>query len=1698
MSRGNPLAGTARSLGKLLRAELPRFHQYLIANQATANQMKTKDWTWNPVVHPWVFCAFDKTLTAVWHGRKPAPNLPKDQPLLRYRWKDMIPEGLPADPRFHLAGMAQEDIGSVARHALSIRSYRNFEVNSMLGFEFPVMPGSSSSDDQTTSTVVLDSICLRVISATDAQKSIKKFILCVAETRGDPTKNSNVRTESDALIRWLEDLDLSLHLWTNQMLDLAYWMQTDLSVRNSGYVDSYEVDKAANFLLRPDGRRHGWYHGDMPDLTPYLAVSNAFHDREFSAKGGGGGGGGGGSNRTTTANSAADATTKKKASAPKNQSSSSSSASSPSSGPFRGSRALSVLVHVAIRKSLPQRCKGRSLKNMCQRYAVEDPPAGLALMDAVACLYMGGTPGCLHRPRFAVRARIRAQTLIFRGATVTETEAWMQDNAKVLQLAFTEYYLYAVRWDLAFQAVVCDVQLHMEFTRKTRESGDELRAILDTLMTCHDMDQPGAKGRFAGVPQPGALHIIAWSGHDRGLEAFGKARKGAFVTRAATLMKGWLRTFRTSKTVDICEPYKEEMTQMLVLSKMMYCSPECASMIVADIMKIDKEEKEAVKKSVPLPWLVRDAEPGRSSWGLGVPKVNIPIAMIESFRAWEGDNSLFTSPYFADKSFFASAPYQWLDHDTVRAIDLAAWMCARRSDSRFVTSWLRNPIGLSEMAYRRLCLLYFSYEFCDIPDHSIENQFRWFLFRRRRRVICESEYQLRMKLGDPSIKNELTETICCTVGADAMTYSEMLQNTFGEKTNITRKYKPVARRIVEEYGTDQSRRDFAIIYSYIMRVTYYKQWAVLSLPEYVCRHQIEALRRRQTMEPWTKTDVDLLGSQSLCGCGRWTSKAVVPPDWTTTSSVTERRVLPQLAKRTRASTNGLEASRITNLKKLNIPCLLQQQQHAATSGKKPNDPDAPPPLLLQPEYRQAAANVVPTRRQPKKKTGSSTNNLGGGGGASLAYINPGATATPGCLVAALSGAAAIGSAAGRGIVSNMPTSKIDLETVRSKTIYTTALSITTSSRGAVSRLDDTDIRLTTHSKRWNYEDASKLDRMDRSVFPNSGSLRTPVVIRGPPKEQVTASAAAVMPTPLKKKVPQFLLEWSRPMSCDDEAVTRDVHVSKNSRMVGSSNMAMDIESGHMIYKEKNSGTMHPAFCLGTELFRINLIGVAVHSKGPKVSADGDFMTICATCGSPTTLSMERWNHRGPSCGAHGRPHRLPALLKPILETVPPVLIDMAAAAKSDRERLHLDLVMNLSPEEPYVWERVASLLKYEGAQINAEIHRELTKISAKAGFPSPANIPCCWYCGGTTDQIIRAWESLNPEQTQKLNKTDLASDAFLPENINSWNQAYAGMPTVRFRHGTSVASSPMSSTGAAIHARRLVVSGTDQATPIRHINIRCSMFGYEGLDGCLGNQITPGNPNPIKPISEQCARGHCDCNQSHLDCTLNKAEQFNKIGKNYRRHATTIKTKVLPIELLPAVGPEICVRALDDMNTGSTSSTGISKPLQQVCIYLCNVHIKDRRVGWIARRARLEQLDAKLVALNRPNRNTASLVQWDSVSLDAAARDQNIGRTVLMHRMLQKVQLLSDLKNDIRVGVNRRMNDMSRGYRGQYGITSKPEVSRSKQHSKKDGGTFTNRIKGYKSRHKPRVSKNNQRAVKKRRSTKKKEKKLKKKLKKKT
>ncbi len=1695
MSRGNPLAGTARSLGKLLRAELPRLHQYFMADQQATNQMENKNWKWNPVIHPWVFCAFDKTLTAVWQGRKPAPNLclnAQTKPLLRYRWKDMIPENLEADPRFHLAGMKQEDIRSVSRHALSIRSYRNFEVSSMLGFEVPMVAatGAAAAADYQTSTVVLDSICLRVISATDAQKSIQKFMLCVSDTRADPTKNSNTRTEADALMRWLEDLDLSLHLWTNQMLDLAYWMQTDLSVRNSGYVDSYEVDKAANFLLRPDGRRHGWYHGDMPDLTPYLAVSNAFHDREFSAKGGGGGGGG---STRPPAKSAAKAPPKTnrptpKVPAAKNQSSSSSSsASSPSSGPFRGSRALSVLVHVAIRKSLPQRCKGRSLKNMCQRYAVEDPPAGLALMDAVACMWMGGTPGCRHRPRFAVRARIRAQSLIFRGATVTETEAWMQDNAKVLQLAFTEYYLYAVRWDLVFQAVVCDVQLHMEFDRKSRESGDELRAILDVLMSCHDTDQPGAKGRFAGVPQPGAMHIVAWGGHDRGLEAFGKARKGEFVTRMSTLMKGWMRTLRTSKTVDLDDQYKEEMTQMLVISKMMYCSPDCASMIIGDIMKIDKEEKESIKNTVSPPWLIRDGEPGRSSWGLGVPKVNIPIAMIESFRAWEGDNSLFTSPWFADKSFFASAPYNWLDHDTVRAIDLAAWMCARRTDSRFVTSWLRNPIGLSEMAYRRLCLLYFSYEFCDIPDHSIENQFKWFLFRRRRRVISETEYQVRMKLGDPSIKDELTETICCTVGGDTMTYAEMIQSNFGDKTPITRKYKPVARRIVEEYGTDQSRRDFAIIYSYIMRVTYYKQWAVLSLPERVTRHQIEALRRRQTMEPWTKTDVDLLGSQSLCGCGRWTSKAVVPPDWSTTSSVTERRVLPQLARRTRASTNGLEARRAVKLKKLNIPGL-------AVVKKTPLDPNAPPPLLLQPEYRQAAANVVPTRRQPKKKTGSSSNNLGGGGGgASLAYINPGATATPGFLVAALSGAAATGSAAGRGIVSNMPTSKIDLETIRSKSVYTAALSITTSSRGAVSRLDDTDIRLSTHSKRWNYEDVSKLDRMDRSVFPNSGSLRIPQ-----PQQQ----QQAIVPPPtafIKKKVPQFLLEWSRPMSCDDESVSRDVHVSKNSRMVGSSNMAMDIESGHMIFKEKNSGTKHPAYCAGTELFRVNLIGVAVRSKGPKIAADGDFMTICATCGSPTTLSMGRWNHRGPSCGAHGRPHRLPALIKPILETVPPVLIDMAAAAKADRERMHLDLFMNLlPPEEPYAWERLGSLLKHEGSQINSEIHRELTKISAKAGFPSPANVPCCWYCNGTTDPVIRAWEGLNPEQTQKHTKNDLLADQFLPENINAWNQTYAGMPTVRFRHGTSVASSPMSSTGAAIHARRLVITGTDQATPIRHINIRCSMFGYEGLDGCLGNQITPGNPNPIKPISEQCARGHCDCSQSHLDCSLTKAERFNQIGKNYRRHATTIKTKVLPIELLPAVGPEICFRALDDMNTGSNSLTGISKPLQQVCIYLCNVHIKDRRVGWIARRARLEQLDAKVVAMNRPNRNTESLVQWDSVSLDAAARDQNIGRAVLMHRMLQKVQLLSDLKIDIRVGVSRRMNDISRGSRGQYGVISKPEMSRSKQHSKKDGGSFTNRAKGYKTRHKPKISKNNQRAVKKRRGTKKKKKikKLKKKLKK--
>ena len=148
-----PVAGTNRSLGKLLRRDLSILYG---------------DSWWDARIHPWVFCSFDKTMTALWCGRRGAYALPPAT-AVRYRWRSLMGDpklthyhrGSDApDARFYLRFPSPGEPLAVAQRAHYIRSTEALGfVAGELGFRGAAASGGSAL------TVALDAICLRAKEA---------------------------------------------------------------------------------------------------------------------------------------------------------------------------------------------------------------------------------------------------------------------------------------------------------------------------------------------------------------------------------------------------------------------------------------------------------------------------------------------------------------------------------------------------------------------------------------------------------------------------------------------------------------------------------------------------------------------------------------------------------------------------------------------------------------------------------------------------------------------------------------------------------------------------------------------------------------------------------------------------------------------------------------------------------------------------------------------------------------------------------------------------------------------------------------------------------------------------------------------------------------------------------------------------------------------------------------------------------------------------------------------------------------------------------------------------------------------------------------------------------------------------------------------------------------------------------------------
>ena len=669
-----------------------------------------------------------------------------------------------------------------------------------------------------------------------------------AESMLDKWRHECIKIES--FVYRLEHLDFMLQLWCDQMLDLSFWMQNKPAVYKRGYTDDEDLRCFATLMLYPHKRRFVSIF-DLPDLVPWVPLTSACQEYDYWSPGGGASGLSmpattildGASNRGSVEKSTVAANANfpninisQLTSSPSEEESKEEkeeeeeekegnrsptthensdqqkpsngnnneeeqndtpTSSTSSGGPSVSAshRGIVALAHMVLNKSAPHPCKIRNLNEIAVRKALEDPPVGLAIMDIIHILFLGNYPGCLHRPSFAIRSRIRMQSIVFRGATAEETGRWISKNYRLLHLAFKLWYLQVLEYSPAFKAAVSHVQRHAEYEGHVYNSVAQIHNLLnlhsppnldlfycsarweelgeDGFLNSSSLPKkypPSAPPDFITLPPDYLLNDAAHMSHGEAAPALNKLRKGTFSTTLHTRLKSWLRGLCTEKKAvganaeakTVSQQYKEEIAQMMVISKIIHTHPRFAKTQVEKILQQKSTLSSEGSSSSSSSW--RKGIPGKldpiEPWCLGAPLTPLPVPLIHSFLKLEGDSELQTACWFGDRSFFLQEPYRFLDDlDMLYAIDLAAWMCARRTDGRFMISWLRFPIGLSAMAYQRLRVLYFNYECCDDLDNAFFIQVRRMLFRRRRRVISAEEYDQRVNEKDASIIHRYTEAI---------------------------------------------------------------------------------------------------------------------------------------------------------------------------------------------------------------------------------------------------------------------------------------------------------------------------------------------------------------------------------------------------------------------------------------------------------------------------------------------------------------------------------------------------------------------------------------------------------------------------------------------------------------------------------------------------------------------------------------------------------------------------------------------------------------------------------------------------------------------------------------------------------------------------------------------------------------------------
>ena len=512
----------------------------------------------------------------------------------------------------------------------------------------------------------------------------------------------------------------------------------------------------------------------------------------------------------------------------------------------------------------------------------------------------------------------------------------------------------------------------------------------------------------------------------------------------------------------------------------------------------------------------------------------------------------------------------------------------------------------------------------------------------------------------------------------------------------------------------------------------------------------------------------------------------------------------------------------------------------------------------------------------------------------------------------------------------------------------------TASMSAVSALDTMDLRLCAGSSRWSDPDYV------------GGRLTG---------AEAAAAAAKVLPKKTKKKIRGT--GTSLPLlPAEAEPVSRDVHPSMYSYMMGDAFVRCDLDKDHLVSKERNRAS----YCKG-RLFRINLLGYAVHPKGPKAPQDGPWYTLCTTCGCLTTVDPGRWSPlRGPTCGAHGRSHRLPDRIAPFHDHV----------------------------EGRALWLRLGTEIP-NMAGVASQLRSDLSRLDANAGLSCPEEVPCCWYCNGS---VVTLRNRQQPHKNQRHGKQPISVASTVAEQIQ------AMQPTVRYQVGTSVATATIGSAGGALYAQHITTGSTDQTVSVRRINVRGSMFGHLGgvHGGALLMEAAVGSHG--KTTSELCVTGRCDCTPAMAQ----------------KRHSTIMTTRTLPAELLPVVADEMCLKVLDDVDPASA--------MRMRWIFLCPVHMKNLRIGWIATKGRLIQIDAKTDGVN---------IALNAASRQRAAEGKRIGKEIVIQHLFHSVPLLSLVVRALRRGHKTRVRQNLRFGSGPSDMRSIPDYSQDRKNRQRSG-----------------------------------------------